>query len=254
MNLLLLGAHEVDNQTATVSDRRAAHVLGLLAKEVGDTVRIGVVGTGVAIATVIEADRTLGRVRLQLGPLGEQLPPTTSLVLALPRPKALSRIVSAIASFGVRHVDLIQTRKVDPAYFSSPRLAPARLDEDALLGLEQGGWVHLPTFAVHRSFSRFVRSFEARSGDIRVLFDPSGLRSLLQVLEGADAPSSPVTLAFGPDGGFLAEEVERLSNVEFQPATLSHSVLRTEVAVAAGLGQLDLARSVMADLSRARSS
>lgn len=254
MNLLLLWPQEVDGETATVSDRRAAHVLGLLAKGVGETVRIGVIGDGVGIATVIEADRTLGRIRLQLGPRKEQPQPTTSLVLALPRPKALSRIVAAMASFAVRHVDLIQTRKVDPAYFSSPRLVPARLEEDALLGLEQGGSVHLPTFAVHRSFSRFVRSFEAQKSDIRVVFDPSGQRNLLQVLEGADAPSSPVTLAFGPDGGLLAEEVELLSNAEFQPVTLSHSVLRTEVAVAAGLGQLELARRAKADLSRARSS
>jgi RsmE family RNA methyltransferase len=128
------------------------------------------------------------------------------------------------------------------------------LDEDALLGLEQGGWVHLPTFAVHRSFSRFIRSFEPPHGEMRVVFDPSGQRDLLQVLGSDGATSSPVTLAFGPDGGFLAEEVELLRAAEFRPATLSRSILRTEVAVAAGLGQLDLVRAVVADLSHARGS
>lgn len=253
MNLLLLWPHEVTGDEVTLSDRRAAHVLGLLAKKAGDSVRVGILGRGTTHATVIMAERAVGQVRLQLGVIAEQPAPQTSVILAVPRPKALSRIVSALSSFGVRHVDLIGAQKVDPAYFSSPRLAPERLLEDALLGLEQGGGVHVPSFAMQRSLHRFALALPPCADDeARVLFDPSGQRDLIRALQEVARPSAHVTLVFGPDGGFVAEELQRWSTAGFQRVALGRAILRTEVAVAAGLGQLDLARAALSGLPDAR--
>jgi 16S rRNA (uracil1498-N3)-methyltransferase len=240
VNLLLLAPGEIVADEALVGGRRAEHVLGLLNKQPGEKVRVGVLGEGTCAATVGAVDTNAGQVRLLLGERTPQPAPRTSLVLALPRPKALSRIVQLAASFGVLRLDLVGTHKVDPAYFSSPRLDPARLDEDALLGLEQGGLVHLPIFAIHRSLGAYVRE-QVDVAQARVVFHPGGA-GLLGSLVSDFGPESPVTLAFGPDGGFLPAEIELLRGLGFRPMRLSTSILRTEVAVAAGLGQLELVR------------
>ena len=240
MNLLLLSPDEVALDEALVGGRRAEHVLGLLKKQPGEKVRVGVLGHGTCAAVVGAVDASAGQVRLLLGERTPQPEPRTSLVLALPRPKALSRIVQLAASFGVQRLDLVGAHKVDPAYFSSPRLDPARLEEDALLGLEQDGLVHLPAFGLYRSLGAYVRE-QKDVAQARVVFHPGGAELLGPVVDEL-GPERPVTLAFGPDGGFLPAEIELLDGVGFRPTTLSASILRTEVAVAAGLAQLELVR------------
>jgi len=47
-----------------------------------------------------------------------------------------------------------------------------------------------------------------------------------------------VTLAIGPEGGFIAEEIASLAKVGFQPVVLGPRILRVETAVAAILGRL----------------
>jgi 16S rRNA (uracil1498-N3)-methyltransferase len=245
VNLLLLRPGEVAGGEALVEGRRAAHVLGLLGKGQGDTVRVGVLGEGVCEASIAEADPKSVRVRLALGERSSLSLPTTALILALPRPKAVSRIVQLAASFGIRRLDLVGAHKVDPAYFSSPRLHPLRLSEDAWLGLEQGGLVHAPTLAVHRTLRASLQNPEGA----KVVFDPTARTDLAGVLlptSGTEEATvlPPVTLAFGPDGGFVPEELELLREAGFRAAKLAPSVLRTEVAVAAGLGQLELLRQL----------
>jgi 16S rRNA (uracil1498-N3)-methyltransferase len=249
VNLLLLRPDEACEDEVWLGDRRAQHLLGLLGKRAGDQVRVGIVGQGSCEATVLEVDLTVGRVRLLLGMRTPEAEPTTSVILALPRPKALSRIVQLAASFGVRRLDLVAAYKVDPAYFSSPRLHPARLSEDALLGLEQGGLVHEPAFAVHRSLRGFLedRLWPQQKGEARVIFHPGASHHLVELLLGGGHDSAsgldPTTLAFGPDGGFLPRELEAFVAAGFRSSTLSRSTLRTEVAVAAGLAQLELIRA-----------
>jgi 16S rRNA (uracil1498-N3)-methyltransferase len=74
----------------------------------------------------------------------------------------------------------------------------------------------------------------------------SGTRLLLAV--GAEtgfgealrglAPTEPVTLAIGPEGGFGPGEMELALRHGFAPASLGRFVLRTETACAAALGAL----------------
>ena len=46
------------------------------------------------------------------------------------------------------------------------------------------------------------------------------------------------TLAIGPEGGFIAEELASLERIGFVPVTLGARVLRVETAVAALIGRL----------------
>src|SRR6185436_4086829 len=59
------------------------------------------------------------------------------LVLAIPRPKALKKVLPAAASLGVGRIVLVNAARVEKSYFDSKVLAPAFLEELLVLGLEQ---------------------------------------------------------------------------------------------------------------------
>jgi 16S rRNA (uracil1498-N3)-methyltransferase len=71
-------------------------------------------------------------------------------------------------------------------------------------------------------------------GGLRLLLDPQGRQSLVEVLR--TAPSDrPITLAIGPEGGFSVDEHAALVEAGFAPVRLSAFVLRTELAAVAAL-------------------
>jgi len=47
-----------------------------------------------------------------------------------------------------------------------------------------------------------------------------------------------VTLAVGPEGGFIDYEIDKLCEAGFQPVTLGSRILRVETAIPAILGRL----------------
>lgn len=230
MNLLLLEPGQF-----TVRGERARIVRERLKKAPGATLFVGVLGRGSGQARVMHVGDD-GAVTLALDTLVDEPPPRTVLVLALPRPKGLSRIFQAAASFGVTRIIVTGAARVDLAYFDSPRLAPARVREDLVLGLEQGRRVHLPEFTLCRELAGALRELDDVRGSKLVLHpgSPLGLREALEDSTELHA------LALGPDGGFIQSELDHFESNGFVRASLGGSVLRTEVAVAAALAQRDL--------------
>ena len=137
VNLLLLAPDEVrDDGTALLTGRRHEHARAVLRVQAGETLRVGVRGGKCGTGEVLSegADGLLLRVTLDAEP-----PPRAgvSLVLAMPRPKALRRVIPAVASLGVDRVVLVNAARVEKSYFDSKVLAPAFLDGLVDLGLEQ---------------------------------------------------------------------------------------------------------------------
>lgn len=242
MNLLLFRPEELDQGIGTARGERATHIRTVLKKAAGDSLKVGVLGAGKGVGEILSV--APDEVRIRIGELEAETPPALHLIVALPRPLALSRLLHTTASFGVRHIDLIRAWKVPKSYFDSPRLEPSRIDSDLRLGAEQGGQSFSPTFAVHEGFRGFVESLDqgerAARPERRFVLEPGAPVTFVPPLR-LDAPLS---LAFGPEGGFIPSELDSFERASFSPVRLSSAILTTEIAIASALAQLTLLDSL----------
>src|SRR5258705_11425335 len=99
MNLLLLDAAEVAaDGSCALSDRRAQHLRDVLGARVGSRVRAGILGGGRGTAEVVADDGVAIRVRIAIDE-PPSVPMPIDLVLAVPRPKVLTRAIEIAVSF-----------------------------------------------------------------------------------------------------------------------------------------------------------
>jgi RsmE family RNA methyltransferase len=235
VNLLLLAPDEVDDGgTALLTGRRHEHAREVLRVQAGETLRVGVRGGKCGSGEVL-AEGPDG-LRLQVT-LDNDPPPRSgvSLVVAIPRPKALRRVIPAVASLGVDRVVLINAARVEKSYFDSKILAPDVLDGLVDLGLEQARDTIPPVIEVRERFRPFVEDeLHAWAGEsARLVPHPSAPHPLPRV----DTDRS-VVLAIGPDGGWVPFEVNLLERCGFVPVSLGPRILRVEVAVSYILGRV----------------
>ena len=234
MNLLLLDETDfIAPDCVRLTDRRLQHVREVHRAAVGDALQVGrldgEIGTGTVVA--IDDAALVLDVRLDRPP---PAPASVRLLLALPRPKSLRRVLQGVAAFGVKDVVLLNSWRVEKSYWESPVLEPAAVREQLLLGLEQGGDTRLPRVELRRRFKPFVED-ELPS----LLRDSLGLVGHPLAEEPCPrAVAGHATLAIGPEGGFIPYEVDALQRAGCRPVSLGPRPLRVEQAVAALLGRL----------------
>ncbi|GAA0789134.1 16S rRNA (uracil(1498)-N(3))-methyltransferase [Marinobacterium sediminicola] len=200
---------------------------------IGEKFRVGVlngmIGEGEVIAI---CDR-----QIELCVHFDQAPPKPlplQLIMALPRPKMLKRTLETIATLGVKDLWLINSYRVDKSYWSTPILRPEKIREHLLLGLEQAGDTLLPRVHLRKRFKPFVEDeLPALAHDTRAL-----VAHPYQAQPCPAATNTPTTLAIGPEGGFIAYEVEKMQEAGLSPIHLGRRILRVETAVPVLLSRL----------------
>lgn len=236
MNVLLVEPAELGaDGTCSLADERAQHLRSVLGVRVGQLVRAGVIGGALGSAEVLADDGARVTLRFRATHAAPE-PLAVDLVLAVPRPKVLTRVIEACAAFAVRRVDLTNAWRVDKSYLRSPRLAPDALARAARLGAAQGATTHLPELHVHDRLMALLDERFASPGPTTRLVAHPGAPPIERVV----STPSPVTLAIGPEGGWIERELATFVERGFSPVSLGTAILRVETAVAAALGQLAL--------------
>jgi len=233
MNILLLKPDQITQQTATIGGRQLEHLLTVQRAAVGDSVRVGEVNglMGQGIIKALSAEQATLEVSLDTPP-----PSATPvrLILALPRPKMLRRTLQSVTAMGVKEIYLVNSSRVEKSFWQSPFLQPEALEEQMILGLEQARDTLMPKLYMRKRFKPFV---EDELEDII-----KGSRALVaHPVTEVPCPincDSAVTLAIGPEGGFIPYEVELLSSIGFEAVHLGPRILRVEVAVPALISRL----------------
>ncbi|MDR1841697.1 MAG: 16S rRNA (uracil(1498)-N(3))-methyltransferase [Holophagales bacterium] len=157
MNLILLFPDDfVSERRVRLTGRRLEHVSSVHSAKVGDSLLTGLLGGMMGRARVIALDENALEMDVSLdSPPPPKLPLT--LVLALPRPKVLNRVISAATSLGTVRIVLLNAWRVEKSYWKSPRLDEANLFHQRVLGLEQAKDTVLPELRLARFFAPFLR-------------------------------------------------------------------------------------------------
>jgi len=234
LNLLLFSAADrVAPERIELRGRRLLHLRTVLDAAVGDCLRVGEIdgrmGRGEVLA--VDGERALLRVSLDCEP-PPKLPVT--LVLALPRPKTLRRILRSVAEFGVRELFLINSYRVARSYWQSPALERPSIRAQLLLGLEQALDTRLPAVHCRHRFKPWVEDElpALASRAAAVLAHPGGAPPCPRELAGERL------LVVGPEGGFIPYEVAKLEAAGCAVRSLGPRILRVENAVASLLGRV----------------
>lgn len=196
-------------------------------------------------------------------------PILVSLILALPRPLQLGRMLPMIAQMGVDQLVLTGARKVPKDYFGSHLFRKPEVLRDKLIeGLCQAGDVRLPQLHVTKSLEHFLEydldrlfpadeyarviahpqrrksSLLSPSHDIASVSEPIRMRSVAFPRGDMDNPPRLV-VAVGPEGGWEEPtELDLFEKMGFQHITLGARTLRSDCAV---VSLLSLAHDVCED-------
>ncbi|RBC01949.1 16S rRNA (uracil(1498)-N(3))-methyltransferase [Pseudomonas sp. MWU12-2115] len=234
MNLLLLEeADFIAADRVVLRDRRLTHMQEVHRSEVGDSLRVGRINGLMGSAELLRLEAGEAELRVSL----DQSPPAKlplTLVLALPRPKMLRRVFQTVATMGVSKVILINSYRVEKSFWQTPFLEPEAIRENLILGLEQARDTVLPEIIIEKRFKPFVedRLPAISEGTLGLVGHPGNFPPCPRAL------SEPVTLAIGPEGGWIPYEIDLLGKSGLQPVQLGERILRVETAVTALLARL----------------
>ncbi|EKF74057.1 16S ribosomal RNA methyltransferase RsmE [Alcanivorax hongdengensis A-11-3] len=232
MNLLLLQPEQqLDESHWRLDERQARHVQSVLGLTEGQPCKAGLLD-GPQGTCIIESIKNK-EITVSFKADSQNVEPLKlSLLLALPRPKMLKRILIDATSLGIKRIVLINSWKVDKSYWQTPNLKADLLREKMLLGLEQARDTQLPELLLAPRFRPFVEDrLDHWAGDgPRILAHPGDHAPLPRNLPG------PACLAIGPEGGWTPFEVEMLCDRGFQCHAFGRRILRVETALPALVG------------------
>lgn len=234
MNLLLLENTPL-NGVIKIVGRQFDHLNRILRVALGDTVRVGILNgnMGKAKVAALGDDHAV----LEILHLDNVPPPTlpVTLILALPRPQMIKRILQTIAAVGVEKLCLIQTSKVEKSFWQSPSMTDAAIRQQLIFGLEQGVATQLPEVCVFQRFTPFIED----------QLPTIAQNAHCLIAHPGDYPNCPATLpderyilSIGPEGGFIDKEVDVFREAGFVPIQLGHRILKVETAIPILLGKL----------------
>lgn len=234
MNLLLLEEQDFTApQRVHLSGRRLQHMQDIQQVAVGDSLRVGQIGGLMGEGQVVALNQDHAELQVNL----TQRPPAKlpmTLLLAMPRPKMFRRILQHCTSLGVAEIILLNSYRVEKSFWQTPFLQPEVIRENLLLGLEQARDTVLPRIRIEKRFKPFVEDQlpALATSTTALVAHPGDFPSCPRAVAG------PVTLAIGPEGGWIPYEVDKLASAGMQPVQMGERILRVETAVTALIARL----------------
>ena len=236
MNCILLPATNFSNDSAVINElSQINHINKVLGAKIGDMLKIGQLEShlGTAVIKSISTDSIqLCDIQLNVAP-----PPKLDLtvVLALPRPKVLRRLIMDMTALGVHDIVLINSYRTQKSYWQSPMLE--RLDEFVLEGLQQGVDTITPRIRLEKRFKPFVEDELASLITNRaIVAHPYSELSFAQYLL-QQTLKLPSLVCIGAEGGWIDYEIDLFAAQDCTAVNIGPRILRTEAAVNAILGQ-----------------
>jgi len=233
------------NAKSISNKQQITHIKEVLKSKVGDSVTIAEMGGNIGKATIAQIN--INEVLLTDITLDKKPPAKLDLtvILALPRPKVLRRLIMDMTSLGVNRLIIVNSYRTQKSYWQSPLLK--RIDEFVFEGLQQA----IDTVPLEVEFQKRFKPFveddfpvlleEYKEQGKAVIAHPYASQSWRSYLDGLKGKSShenimPKILCIGAEGGWIDYEVDLLCKHGCTSVSLGARILRTETVVNVLLG------------------
>lgn len=233
MNIVLLDSRQTQSDIWTISSKRQLeHLRTHVDVKVGDTLKVGILNGSRFLTEIIDIlEHSILLKPVKEEPIPAKLPVT--LIVALPRPKVLRRLIMDAVTLGVDKLILIHSYRVDKSYWQTSFLQ--QLDHFVTLGLEQAGDTVPPKIEMYKRFKPFVEDVLPSLIDQQ---SPAYVAHPYSEQKMPFAVEHPCTVIIGPEGGFIPYEIDLLIKNGCQAVSLGNRILRTETAIPYVLGRL----------------
>ena len=236
MNIILLKRHDFihNSNSVLIQDERFIHIFQVLNPNVGQSLKVGLLG-GRCGYGIVESINSKGVVlNVVLNELAPHRHPI-DIILALPRPKMLRRILRTIAEYGVDNLHLINSARVEKSFWQSPLLHPEKIHDALMAGMERSKDTIMTNVFLHQRFRPFIEDELLEiCGDRNCwLTDMNATRSAVDI----DISSKPSVVMIGPEGGFVPFETQLAISTIAQPIHLGGRTLSVDTAVTTVLAQ-----------------
>ena len=233
MNLILIDSSELVGNTVRLQDRRAKHIVKVLRSEPGDDLKVGVINGRIGIGKVRDIQKKHPfcvdlEVHLEANPPSKS---PVDIILALPRPIMLRRIIGQISSLGVGKMYIINAARVEKSFWDAGIIDRENYMEHILQGLEQSIDTIPSQLQFHRGFKPFVEDYLPTITNYYsacLYADPTSSRTLHDSLKDH---KGKVIVAIGPEGGWVDYELAKFLEIGFSGFSIGPRILRVDTAV-----------------------
>ena len=235
MNLILLFDSDfITPHRVRLSGRRFLHIKDILKAECSKTLTVGKINGLMGKGTLVSKTNDTIELEVKL----DCKPPEAlalTLILALPRPPMLKRILFSSAQLGVKKIIILNFNRVEKSLWNSSSLKPQAITEQLVLGLEQAKDTLMPEVILKKGFRPFVED------ELPALIKGTTALAAHPDKKSMSLPTQmqvPVTLIIGPEGGIIDYEIELLKAAGCQAIDLGPRILRTESVLPYVVGKL----------------
>ena len=159
-----------------------------------------------------------------------------NLIVGIPRPIQLKRLLKDIATMGVSSIHLVGTMLGEKSYMDSTLIEEKKIEKYLIEGASQAGSTLLPTYAIYSSIYQFFKNTSLKEDDTKIIFDINYKN--IPSASSENIKYNSIWLAFGSERGWSEKEREMFYKQKFNFITLGKRILRTETATIAGLSYI----------------
>ncbi len=228
MNIILFDKSDYyqNENSIRLSDYRFNHISSVLKSKKNNILKTGLINGNMGTGKVLEITDRYIDLSIEL----DKRPPSPlplTILLAMPRPKILKRTLKHITVLGIKTIYLINSFRVEKSYWQTPGLKQAAVRKVFLNALEQACDTVLPELHIEPLFKPFVedRLPEIIQNTVPVVAHPKNGKSNILTY------GRHVTLAIGPEGGFIPYEINKLKECGFEEFKFGERILPVETAV-----------------------
>lgn len=255
MNIILAEQHEIQGTILTLEDHRAKHIVKVLRAEKGDILTCGILNGFKGTGEVLSIRKKFPFQVILDVQLTEKVTAChfIDLLLALPRPIMLRRILSQATSLGVGRIFVINANRVEKSFWETGLIHPEAYREHLIHGLEQAVDTILPKVEFHKRFKVFIEDYFpgiAKEYSTLLLAHPYSEESLTRLLR---PEGERVLLAVGPEGGWVDYELDKFRGAGFENFTLGKRILKVDTAVVSLHGRISAVREALYHAKRSPS-